>query len=82
MTPRTLREATGGTRTVPAGHAAPVDMSRQLCRALQITVQFDGHLPPGANKAAIDRLDDGTSSRNLSPTEPAGRHRVRRRSVL
>jgi len=38
--------------------------------SIRVTVDTYGHLVPGGNKAAVDRLDDATS-RNLSATSPA-----------
>ena len=40
--------------------------------SIQITVDTYGHLVPGGNKAAVDRLDDPESAtrRNLSATTP------------
>ena len=40
--------------------------------SIKITVDIYGHLVPGANKAAADRLDDA-STRNLYATEPVTR---------
>ncbi len=40
--------------------------------SIQITVDIYGHLVPGGNQAAVDRLDDATI-RNLSATKTKGR---------
>ena len=42
--------------------------------SIKITVDTDGHLIPGANKAAVDRLDDATG-RNLYATSESSRDR-------
>jgi len=41
--------------------------------SVRVTVDTYGHLVPGGNKAAVDRLDDasGATIRNLSATELA-----------
>jgi len=38
--------------------------------SIQVTVDIYGHLIPGANRQAVDRLDDATDAtvRNLSAT--------------
>jgi integrase len=51
--------------------------------SIKITVDTYGHLIPGANKAAVDRLDDATG-RNLYATSgmPATRSRRARRAYM
>jgi site-specific recombinase XerD len=49
--------------------------------SIKITVDMYGHLIPGANKAAVDRLNDATgrnphTTRGLTPS-PVGLHRRR-----
>jgi integrase len=39
--------------------------------SMQVTVDIYGHLVPGGNKAAVDRLDDAPQ-RNLSATKMVG----------
>ena len=41
--------------------------------SIQVTVDIYGHLVPGGNKAAVDRLDDAPK-RNLSATSAMGQH--------
>ena len=56
-----------------ANRESPVYVKEQMGHSsIKITVDTYGHLIPGANKAAVDRLDDA-SSRNLSATSPASR---------
>jgi integrase len=38
-------------------------------RSIQVTVDIYGHLVPGGNRAAVDRLDD------VQPDATRGRHR-------
>ena len=40
--------------------------------SIQITVDVYGHLVPGANKAAVDRLDDMTSNPFGQPNRRRG----------
>jgi integrase len=44
--------------------------------SIQVTVDVYGHLIPGANRKAVDRLDDVAIARHLAP--PTKRKRLRR----
>jgi Phage integrase family len=45
--------------------------------SIQITVDIYGHLVPGGNRAAVDRLDSDATIRNPDATEPSRRSRGR-----
>ena len=55
-----------GVRGWPAGSVRP---GSDGASPIKITVDIYGHLVPGANKAAVDRLDD-PSACNLPATAP------------
>jgi hypothetical protein len=40
-------------------------------RSIQVTVDIDGHLVPGGNRAAVDRLDDAQP--DATPAQPDAR---------
>ena len=41
-------------------------------KSIQITVDTYGHLVPGGNRAAVDRLDDEPTQPNATPAQPEG----------
>jgi hypothetical protein len=39
-------------------------------RSIQVTVDIYGHLVPGGNRAAVERLDDQATPRSATPVQP------------
>jgi len=68
--PHTLRH-TFASMLIPAGESLAYVKAQLGHSSISITVDTYGHLIPGTNKAAVDRLDDATR-RNPGATGVAG----------
>jgi hypothetical protein len=71
-----------GVLTTPKNHQRRrVDMSTQLVghSSIQVTVDVYGHLVPGGNRAAVDRLDDVHPS--TTPAQPGEKIAVGERAL-
>jgi integrase len=67
--PHTLRH-TYASILLQNGEPLPYVRDQLGHHSISLTVDTYGHLLPGANKAAVDRLD-GATNRNLPATSPA-----------
>ena len=72
--PHTLRH-TFASMLIQAGERLPYVKDQLGHSSITITVDTYGHLIPGTNKAAVDRLDD-TTRRNPGATVVAGTLRI------
>ncbi|MBN2468994.1 MAG: tyrosine-type recombinase/integrase [Deltaproteobacteria bacterium] len=54
---------------IQAGESLPYVRDQLGHHSIRVTVDIYGHLAPGGNKEAVDRLDDDATIRNLYATK-------------